>query len=462
MHRLVRETTQLMADLPLRALQSRWSNPPACLLYVKLILLLAGVFALRPAVFGQRWTEAGLIMLALAFALHLLEIRGRPQLTRQITITVLSGSMLWLFLLLQALLNKVEHLNWAIKAVIAHLVVIPIAGLMLSHRPTNRRFFRGFILVMLVPVVSYWITWALSLLVPIDRLFLFRIDQGYPGNAGDTYLPLTPVYGFVSSLRIPRLLGWFRESGIFQAFLLWAYVSLPSFDLDRRWIRLLLLLGVVACLSTTGAVLLPLTVALAYLISGRHRRSRRLAITALLLVTATVVALYAPVVGLRAKSAAMPHSITDRVESTRHGLERLADHPLGVGIYNSSAPMAGINLIASTFFIGLIGLVLVLLTWFGPALAAPDPRRYLVAVMPLFLTFLLAQPLLDAPLMYIMLMAEQRTPADGRPGAVTGEGAAAAVRPPAARTRAGPDAGGPGPASSAGRAGRAAWPRRGR
>ena len=48
--------------------------------------------------------------------------------------------------------------------------------------------------------------------------------------------------------------------------------------------------------------------------------------------------------------------------------------------------MAGINLIASIFFIGVIGFVLVLLTWFTPALAAPDPRRYLIAAMPLFLT----------------------------------------------------------------------------
>jgi hypothetical protein len=440
----------------------RWSNPPAWLPRLKLIVLLAGAFALRPAVFGQRWTEAGLILLLVAFALHLLEIRGRPQLTRQVTIVVLFGAALWLFLLGQAVLNQVEHLGWAIKAVIAHLVVIPIAGLMLSHGPTNRRFFRGFILVMLVPVVSYWITCALSLLVPIDRLFLFRIDQGYSGNAGDTYLPLTPVYGFVSSFRIPRLLGWFRESGIFQAFLLWAYVSLPSFDLDRRWIRLLLLLGVVACLSTAGAVLLLLTVALVYLISARHRRSRRLAVTALLVVATTVVALYAPVVGLRAKSAAMPRSITDRVESTRYGLDMLAHHPLGVGIYDASPPMAGINLIASIFFIGVIGFVLVLLTWFAPALAAPDPRRYLIAAMPLFLTSLLAQPLLDAPLMYIMLMAEQVTPGDGRPGAVTGAAAGSAARPPAAPTRAEPGAGEPGPASTTWRAGRAAWPRRGR
>ena len=84
------------------------------------------------------------------------------------------------------------------------------------------------------------------------------------------------------------------------------------------------------------------------------------------------------------------------------------DNPFGTGLYDvgiNDVELSGINLLAASSKIGIIGLVLVLMVYILPMLGYHAKKNYLIGITPILITLLYAQPIFDSPLIYALLMA---------------------------------------------------------
>lgn len=392
---------------------------------LKIGLLLLTAFFVKPTAFGEDYSILGLGLALLALLFHLLDCRIHPEKKlgvqggpRLVLVLVL---VLFGYLLGHAMLMNSVSLMVVLKSAALNGVVALAAAFILSERRASYVFFRSLVIVFLGFVISYYLTLTLAVAWrPMEQLELFRIKIGTYPSSGTTYFPFTVMYGVytVDGIRFPRLLGLFRESGILQMFLLWSLFNLKSLRLDKRWIKLTLLLGIAASFSTAGLAILFVNLVLHCLL---HRRI--LSAVFLLLFTYGVI-MYAPFIGIHEKNETHGASISDRTTATEAGIEALEDNPMGAGMYNIKAPNAGINLVAASSMIGVAGVVLTLAVYFAPMLAAERRKRYLLAVIPIVLTSLISQPILDAPLLYLLLMAPYRDPEEEKR-----EDAAFAVQP---------------------------------
>lgn len=381
------------------------------------VLLLPCALLLRPTLFGGSTTAYGLMAVTFALSIYLLaQLRARPFVLSRLNASVMVSSyLLWGYLGSQALFMGSTNVDYAIKATIAHLVAITVFALALSAPLANRAFFRSFVYLLALLGLSAMVTTALSLIVPLNLLYLFHLNIEDYRYAGDVFFPFSVKYsnftssGFVFS----RFLGVFREPGIAQAFFAWSLVYAWAHRMPI-WLSVGLIGGTVLTLSTGGIVTVLLISGLWLMMKRRARftlRSIFLYLFAFVMLCIIPIAfLYAPYIGLITKSETHLESITDRTTNAVDGIEDAIRNPLGSGFYSRTTEGSAISLLAATGQIGVLGLLLALLVFFSPSfvLKRKTRRIALVAVTPLVLTSLFAQPILDAPLVYLLLFADFR------------------------------------------------------
>lgn len=379
------------------------------LLWTKVLLLIIAAFLIRPTALGQQYTTLGLLLECLALLLYLFEflLGKRISISKNSLILIACGTVLWLYLLIEAIIVESGGLDFVVKASVANLASILIYGLILGDIPTNKAFFRAFTVVLALLGASTIITTILSFFVSLNSLYIGHLPfKGYD-NAGDIYFPFSVRYGFypVGYTEVPRFTGLFREAGILQAFLLWGAV----YSLNERfpkWFLVLILLGVVLTLSTTGLALLPATLLLWIMLRIRTDMIIKLGFGLASVAITTLVSLYTPAMGILSKDEVRQTSIMDRLEATTAGLSSALHNPFGVGMYGMlDVQNAGINLLAAMGQIGVPGFLLVVVMFLAPLIRTSNRAAYAVAVFPLFMTGLISEPLVDAPLVYVALFA---------------------------------------------------------
>ncbi len=111
---------------------------------------------------------------------------------------------------------------------------------------------------------------------------------------------------------------------------------------------------------------------------------------------------YMPFIGIQAKSNTHSESLDDRSLNMFSASENW--NFFGNGMYSSNEQHSGINLISMSDEIGLFALILIIVLYFSPLLVKKqDNVYYFISFVPIALTSILAQPLLDAPLVYLFL-----------------------------------------------------------
>ena len=109
-----------------------------------------------------------------------------------------------------------------------------------------------------------------------------------------------------------------------------------------------------------------------------------------------------PFIGIHDKSNTHGISLDDRSDNISYAIENL--NFFGDGMYSSNEQHSGINLISMSDEIGLFALILIIVLYFSPLLVKKqDNVYYFISFVPIALTSILAQPLLDAPLVYLFL-----------------------------------------------------------
>jgi hypothetical protein len=398
------------------SLQSRLVIPiPSILLWCKIVLLLVAAFLIPPAALSGHYTPVGLLLEAAALSVYIVEtlLRGRIHISRNNVTVIIVGIALWSYVLAQAALVQSEGLHFVLKATVVNVTSIVVYGLLLGDAAANRIFFRAFAIILAACSASALVTALLSLFMPLSALYIghLPIEQFYHSNAGDVYFPFSVRHGYypVGNVDFPRFAGLFREAGILQAFLLWSAVYALN-ERFPKWLLIPILFGVILSLSTAGIALLPATLLLWLVLKARTDIVLKATLTLASCVISVFAFLYAPAIGMQDKSEVRGISVAERMEATVSGLSSAVENPLGAGMYGTlELPNAGINLLAATGQIGVLGFLLLLLVFMAPLVKSSNRAAYAVAVFPILMTGLLSQPLINAPLVYVILLAHFRS-----------------------------------------------------
>jgi hypothetical protein len=281
------------------------------------------------------------------------------------------------------------------------------AGAAFSNRAVHDAFFSSFRWYLALNGLSFAITVLIAIFLTLSPIYLTTIGLGRYDleSYGDVYFPFTISYGYRDyfGVTVPRLGAGFRESGIAQAFFACSIISIPRLRSLKEFLLLvLLLIGGLATQSTTGVAL----VAIAFCVRiarleavGKVSRVGLVIAMSVIGFAAIETAINDETVGFAAKEDT--ESYFDRRDQTQQGLEFFFKHPMGQGAYSPDSP-TGINLIASLGAIGIFGAILICLNGVFAIICSFDRVAKAFFILPIFLTALTSQPLLDAPLVYVL------------------------------------------------------------
>jgi hypothetical protein len=381
-------------------------------------LLLVSLCLTRPSLFGQSFNLVGglgIIAVTCASLLMCVDrqiIIGRRSPERSIAISLF---VFWCYVFGYSVFFGNSDIELLLKASAGGFSV-PICFLLLSsNTDLIPRTFAIFARVNAILGYSLAITF---LLIPIVgyaalRYYTYTIvgyddATGVSGN-GDILLPFSVVYGSLTEYGIFRFCGIYREAGLAQAFFVWSFIFLVYSRARFAWIAGAFL-GALFC-GSTAVVFSLASAAIIHFGSQATKSARSLFILLGLMIGLTLVALFAPGLGLVDKAVTHGSSLTDRREAMEMALPSadIVKWFFGHGMFfdgPSSVQNVGINAISSIFHYGVVGLLLYVATFFAGVYGASSRSqaiRYFTLISPILVTSLFFQPIVDAPLAIAIL-----------------------------------------------------------
>lgn len=378
---------------------------------IVVLFMLVSYFFVRPSALGQDYSTIGIISAILAFIIYFVFFSKRIKInliSNKNIYVLLINNIFWIYLLGHSWINKSEGILFTLKAFISNLVIIIIFFVLLNDKVINKKFFKALFNIIKFSIISWIITVVISIIIPLESLYIFKLPLQTYDSSGSIYFPFTILYGFmtVGSIKLPRLLSLFRESGIAQMIFIWYIFNLESYNLNTKFNKIILILGTVATFSTSGIFILFFIFALKYLIKNNNFKNYIMALAISLF--SIYILFNAPYIGIKNKMITHGESISIRMNMVIRGIDKFIDNPLGIGMYGDLATAnSNINLIASMYVIGIIGVIIYITIYIFPIryMSKNEKINYITSIMSIFITGLLSQPLLDAPGLYIHFFA---------------------------------------------------------
>lgn len=398
---------------------------------VSAILAVVAVLLMRPQAVGEQFSRVGdavAVGAGLLAALADLDPARRTDTDdpsrvpmRRLQQTTI---VLWVWLGIQVALGHSDLVTY-----LRGLADVPLTVVMLAIvlRSSARRRFVVKILVgvMTVACASYLVT-ALRIFatgdgaagfwryLPIGYTSSFDFPPGYINFAGTQTVQLDQPFTLmtvsaqhVGGINLPRFLVFAREPGMGAVFLVWALFMMRRVGWEQRWMRALLLVGLLGTLSSAGfGVLIAVWVVDRFLIrrypDGSSLGALKQMVGLGVLAGAIWLAYFAPFVGLSNKSVVNTASIDDRSLNTVAGIGAMFTRPFGSSV-DPSVRNVAINVLASGSTIGLVGVLLCMTVFWLTWRSSPDHRAAFAPVAAVFLTVLASQPFTDSAGLYVLI-----------------------------------------------------------
>lgn len=370
---------------------------------------------LRPTLFGQAYSPLGLGLLYIVTFIFFLvphyAYSYREKFSLRILTFILCG--FWTYSLFLSILTGESHQDFLIKAVIGGVSTSICFYVLFSDKGMNFVFFSCFAKFNSLLGWSIAITWALLFVFPNSILTIGHIDVvGYDssdngsgnGSTGDLLFPFSFYYGTLTAYGISRFVGIYRETGIAQLYFVWAFIYLNFNSASYKW-RFGSLLGAVLC-GSSAVVLSLFSASLLYFGFGKKMGSIRYLYILIIIVAFILVGIYLPGIGLEDKQETHGDSINDRMDALLYVINDFPAVIWGHGLYHfrDVGLLVGINAITSIYYYGIIGLVVICMSFIAVPVCMPEGAlRYMTAVAPLFVTAMLTQPLIDSPAAFLLL-----------------------------------------------------------
>ena len=377
----------------------------------------------RPNLFGEKVSVVGFGLLAMAALLALVtRSGGERQGPAAATPVVVCIGLAYLWLMIQAAATDPSLLGRpAVQGLILTAGAVGCVAVVCREPSTRLALARAFVVVIAVLCASYVVTALFWAATGVGNGVLVSLPIGTQGIE-PVYLPFTPSVGEqpVFGTVFPRFTGLGREPGWMAMYCAAAYFMTDMVGYRSKRLKLLIVVGLIGCISTAGFGVF--VVAWAYHVFLRDRGAgisvagflRQLSgIVATLL--AAWLAVAAPVLGLAAKSTQNVTSLDERQLATEAGLRALFTSPLGG---TATEVQGGINLIADVAVSGLPFVLLVCAALLLPVLGRRGAGGHgNVVIVIVFLTMLTSQPAKDSTWAFalVAIAASLRAPLTAEP-----------------------------------------------
>lgn len=368
--------------------------------WVEAILVFLGFIMSRPMILGNNYSPIGLLILLLVVAIELFKTNWKIKRDN------FSQIYLWILIFffycgLSCVLLQSDRMQVGLQTVI-YLIGCGTAFYVVGkNQKLKVAFIRVLYVVLSAFVISYIVSVVLMFRGGWDSILLFDYDYGYFTKSG-VYFPFTTTYGHLpfNGIIFKRLLGFARESGIMQLFYIWGFYMCDKYFNKTVFLRVMMCLGIAACLSTTGFIVF--AISLIFFIDIRKIIRWKTLVAIGLILISIYVLFYANGISI---STRVVTTITDRTDGLSAGFEAFAESPiLGKGFYDTLGYdniQVGVSALSSLGQIGIIGFIL----WLSPYIVlfrkSKNKQRFLYAMLPILITGGFAQPLLAAPATYV-------------------------------------------------------------
>ena len=369
---------------------------------LQIFLMFISVLLMRPSLLGEEFSAITIPVLLLALLVKIIFRNKETKISFDSShlIILLVFMLLWIYLIVVAVLQNAHNYDYTIKAFILHTIIVTIFSFLLSEKEINKLFFKSVVYILSFFSISSLISVLLIEFSSADIIIGHVLDY-------EVLIPFSVKYGVYTVPNIHvfhRFMAFFREPGIAQAFYAWAVVYCIYFRF-HKFILFALIFGLLATLSTIGILSFSIVLFLLFLFKQNislYARIYRILISGLLVIGIYAGLYYMPFIGIEAKSNTHGGSLDDRSVNMFYATENW--NFFGNGMYSAIEKHSGINLISMLDEIGLLAFFLVVLLYFSPLVfKKQDNLFYFISFVPIALTSILAQPLLDAPLVYLFL-----------------------------------------------------------
>lgn len=367
--------------------------------WIDFILFFCMLVCMRCMLWGNSYPVFGLACGAVCF------IKAARRNSNKRLLLYIVCCVFWGYCVIQGIAKGANSRGYLIQMFVYWCIQAGVGFFLFSKREKEHFIISTLIKVLVLITAGYLVSLVLGTVVGWSTIKIAELDYDYFYKA-PVYIPFTVAYGsgHIGGFEFWRMLGIGRESGIMQCLYTWAYFSADKYFADTRKIKLMLMIGVVACLSTTGIVLFFSILIINQLTKSLKRVFSLQTVGIILVVVVAAVFLMSDsTFGLTFR---LEKSFTDRSIAMAYGLENLKQNLLfGIGFMKDSGStvQSEVNLIASLGNIGLVGGILFLLVYITGLVISEDKRQYISANGSFFLTAIIAQPLYFSPLMYLFL-----------------------------------------------------------
>ncbi len=379
---------------------------------------------IRPNLFGERLSVVGIGLLGAAAVLAIVTRTGAGADGRRggmspATPVAACVVLAYLWLMIQAAANQPSDMGTPATQGMIITGGGVVAVVIVCQEPANRlALARAFVVIIAVLSASYVVTALVWAATGVGNGVLISLPIGTAPGVQPVYLPFTPSLGeqAVFGTVFPRFTGLGREPGWMAMYCAVAYFMTDMVGMHSKRLKVLIVVGLVGCISTAGFGVF--VVAWAYHVFLRDRGTgisvagflRQIGgIIATLL--AAWLAVDAPVLGLAAKTTQNVTSLDERQLATEAGIRALFESPLGGP---PTEAQSGINLISDISVSGLPFVLLICGALLLPMVARAGAARIgnTVSVI-VFLTMLTSQPAKDSTWAFavVAIAASLRTPA---------------------------------------------------
>jgi hypothetical protein len=370
---------------------------------------------LRPSLFGQTSTDVGFVMILLV--IFFVGITRKFEMNIPPDLYFFSSMFIfWGLLLLFGAVGD-SNLDFLLKAFTTNFITVSLLCFwVLGNKNVTRSVVNYYLLIL----SFFGYSSLISLLfffsgTGVEQLQISELNLGYE-SPSKLLIPFSVLYHDMHSgtFNILRFQSIFRESGIAQAFFTWAFV-IAYYHNCSRWVLMGLIFGLLLTFSTTGIAIASLVIPLAYIAKrGVYGNMYRQVLSIIFYIFVGVIIIllsyYAtmnlPYFGVASKLETHDASIHDRVPN----LDNIT--LLGKGFYSTGGGNnSAINLLKGSESIGLLLTLFYIfmftfMSWFGNSKI--EGYKVFVALLPLFITSLIAQPIVDAPLVFILLFVTRQ------------------------------------------------------
>lgn len=363
------------------------------------------IISLRPSIIGENYGPFVLLLITCMIFLQIL-IRNNAMININTNSILLSifFAIFFIYVGFQSIFTA-TNFRPVLSSIVSNVILFTIFLILTTDKKFILVFNKTLIITLVILVFSSIITYFMFYFE--SELSILKV-QTHQGGFKEGYAALYFPFSIMGAnafnfnfLSFERSFGIFREPGIYQMFLIYAYFLISLHIIEFRFNKffiIMLIIGLISTFSMAGILTFIILVFIRHIMTKFTFKKVFLSVILIIVIIYSYDFLYRLVENrINSESAYNRFGTLQQIFKMR-----AISFLFGRGYFQDLSNISTVNLLGSFASIGLIGFILYSLIWIA---ALFNFRMYkLILLAPFFMTLLLAQPIYTDPIIFLMLL----------------------------------------------------------